>query len=290
MRELNALHATVRCLVRPGTSKAKRDSLSQYSGEIIEVDFADVDSISRACEGGDVVLSTVSGLREVIVELQERLLLAAIQAGVPRFIPSDFAIDYRPIPEGENRNLNFREEFRQIIDKSAIKATSILNGAFMDMITGVAPYIIFPINRTLSWGNPDQLMDFTLIDDVAAYTAKATLDPTTPRFLKIAGDEVSANDLAQLMTRLTGKEHKVLRPGGLTAFKWVINITKLMKPGGSELYPAWQGMQYMYNGFKGDSKFQKLDNDRYEMEWTTVRELLEDHLEKKEAVEVVVND
>lgn len=290
LRALKAENATVRCLVRSSTAKEKRSWLKQYATEITEVDFTDVSAIAKACEGGHVVLSTLSGLRDVIVDLQKSILTAAIHAGVPRFIPSDFAIDYRPIPQGENRNLNLREEFRQILDTSSIKATSILNGAFMDMLTGVAPYILFPIRRVLCWGNPDQLMDFTLIDDVAKYTAKATLDPTTPRYLKIAGNVVSSNDLAGIMTELTGKKHKVLRPGGLDAFKRVIKLTKLLTPDRGQIFPAWQGMQYMHSSLKGDSKFKELDNNRYKMKWTTVRELLDDFLHNKDFVKYKVSD
>ena len=37
-------------------------------------------------------------------------------------------------------------------------------------------------------------------------------------------------------------------------------------------------MQYMYSMSKGDCKFERLDNDRYTMQWTTVKELLDDFL------------
>ena len=288
VRELKAENAAVRCLVRPETPSAKRRSLMRSASEVVEVDFADVDSISKACAGGGVVVSAVAGLRDVVVELQARLLKGSIGAGVPRFIPSDFSIDYRPIPRGENRNLNLREEFRQVLDASPVRATSILCGGFMDMLTGAAPFILFPVNRVLCWGDCDQSMDFTLIDDVARYTAKAALDPTTPRYLKIAGDELSANKLAQIMAELTGKRHKVLRPGGLPLLKVLIKLTKLLTPDGGGLYPAWQGMQYMHGMYKGDSKFELLDNDRYGMKWTTAKELLDDYLHNKDHVRYVI--
>jgi len=40
------------------------------------------------------VVSALAGLRDVIVETQAALLDAAIKARVPRFIPSDFSIDF----------------------------------------------------------------------------------------------------------------------------------------------------------------------------------------------------
>jgi nucleoside-diphosphate-sugar epimerase len=210
--------------------------------------------------------------------LQTRLLNAAVEAKVPRFIPSDFSIDFTKIPEGANRNLNLRLEFLRVAEKADIKLTSILNGGFMDMLTGVAPFILFKLDRVLCWGSPDQMMDWTTIDDTAKFTAMATLDEETPRFLKIAGDEISANILARDMTELTGRPYKVLKPGGLGMFNVLIKVTKFFVPGVNELYPPWQGMQYMYNMYSGITKFEKLDNDRYQMNWIRARDVLSKHL------------
>lgn len=76
-----------------------------------EADTANHKSIAKACEGADVVVSAVAGLRPVMIDFQMRLVDAAVAAGVPRFIPSDFSIDFCKIPSGDNRNLGIRKEF-----------------------------------------------------------------------------------------------------------------------------------------------------------------------------------
>lgn len=271
--------AQVRCLVRVGTTSTTTQSLARSSVEVVAVDVADEKQLARACEGGSALVSTVSGLREVIVDYQTRLLRAAVSAGVPRFIPSDYAIDYRVIPHGDNRNLNLREEFREILDGTGgIKATSILNGAFMDMLTGVAPFILFPLRRVLCWGSQDQLMDWTTMDDTAKFTAFAALDDSAPRFLRIAGEELSARKLAEIMTTLTGKTFRILRPGSPDMLRVLIWITKLFVPGKQKIYPAWQGMQYMHNMYVGRCKHPVLDNNRYPVSFTTASQLLSDFL------------
>jgi hypothetical protein len=261
--------------VRKNTSPEKLLRLKQVSAGIVEVDFNDEVELARACEGASVVVSAVAGLREVVVDLQTRILRAAISAGVPRFIPSDFALDYRSIPPGDNRNLNLREEFRNILERSSeIRATSILNGAFMDMLTGAAPFILFPLRRILCWGDPDQRMDWTTIDDTARTTAYAALDGEAPRFIRIAGDESSARDIARTMTEIAGKPYGILRPGSPSTLKTIIKITKFLSPGGDSLYPAWQGMQYMHNLYSGLCKHPALDNDRYPVQFTSIRDLM----------------
>jgi len=279
--EVLKLGAPIRVLARIGTSREKIMSLESIGCQVKLVDFSNQESLTEACLGGDVVVSALSGLRDSIVVAQTQLLNAALSANVPRFIPSDFALDFTKIPQDWNRNLSFRREFMQVADRANIRVTSILNGGFMDMLTGVAPFILFKADRILCWGNPNQLTDWTTIEDTAKYTALAALDPQTPRFLKIAGDQISANSLVAIMSELTGKKHKLLRPGNLQMFRFLINLVRFFTQKSNELYPAWQGMQYMHNMYSGKAKFETIDNDRYQMSWTTAKDLLGQFLKPK---------
>jgi nucleoside-diphosphate-sugar epimerase len=200
-----------------------------------------------------------------------------VKAGVPRFFPSDFSADFTKTRPGRNRNLDLRREFMTIAQRAPIALTSILNGAFAELLSGEAPFLIYPIHRALAWGDPDQKMDFTTKDDVAAFTAQAAMDHETPRILRIAGSEVSASDLARIASDVTGQHWKVLRPGSTTVLSGVIRVARVFQPGERELYPAWQGMQYMRDMMEGDAKLSPLDNDRYPMKWTSAREVIASH-------------
>jgi hypothetical protein len=238
-----------------------------------------LEAMTDACEGAACVVSALSGLREVIVDTQKVLLDAAVAAGVPRFIPSDFSLDFTGLPAGNNRNLDWRREFRSHLDKAPIAPTTIFNGAFADMLTGQMPLILFKLNRVLSWGNADQRMDFTTIQDTAVFTAHAALDPSTPRFLRIASDQLSARELAVIAGAVTGKKFGLLRPGSLDRLGTMIKVARFFSAGEQELYPAWQGMQYMRDMLDGRAAMQRLDNDRYpNMHWTRASEVLSKHL------------
>jgi hypothetical protein len=118
-------------------------------------------------------------------------------------------------------------------------------------------------------------MDFTTMDDTAAFTASAALDSSTPRFLRIAGDRLSARELTAVVSEVTGKEFRLFRAGGLGMLGTLIKVARTVAPGEKELYPAWQGMQYMRNMFDGRAKLEPLDNDRYpSIHWTTARDVL----------------
>lgn len=267
--------AKVKVLIRPSSDGRKVDALQRAGATICEVDFHDAAALAEACEGATCVVSALSGLHYVIVGIQSLLLKAAVAAGVPRFIPSDFSVDFTKLPYGNNRNLDLRKEFQDRLDQAPIAATSILNGMFTDLLTGQAPVVLFPLRRVMYYGSANQLMDFTTIQNTADYTAAAALDPATPRYLRIAGDVLNAYGLCEAASQATGEEFKLLRVGGLVLLNAIINVTKAVAPGGREVFPAWQGMQYMRDMFSGLPKLEPLDNDRYPaIKWTSVAEVL----------------
>jgi nucleoside-diphosphate-sugar epimerase len=267
--------AGVRALVRSGAAADKVERLRELDAEIADVDFGSASEATSACSGASCVVSALAGLRDAIVEAQTVLLDAAVTAGVPRFIPSDYSIDFTKFPHGENRNLDLRREFHERLDKASISATTVFNGAFAELLTGQMPLILFKRRRILYWGDADQRMDFTTMDDTAAFTALAALDRSTPRFLRIAGDQLSARELAEVAGEVTGQKFRLFRAGGLGTLGMLIKVARTVAPGGEALYPAWQGMQYMRNMFEGSAKLDPIDNDRYPgIRWTTARDVL----------------
>ena len=274
-RALRERGANVRALVRHGTARDKLERLQELGVEMAAVDLRSASEVIPACTGMSCVVSALQGLRDVIVDAQTVLLDAAIKADVPRFIPSDYSIDFTKFPAGENRNLDLRREFHKRLDETSISATTIYNGAFAELLIGQMPLILFKLKRVLYWGNPDQRMDFTTMDDTAAFTARAALDPSTPRFLRIAGDQLSARDLTVLVSEVTGKKFKLFRAGSLGLLGALIGVARTVAPAEKQLFPAWQGMQYMRNMFDGRAKLDPLDNDRYpSICWVTARDVL----------------
>jgi len=272
-------NAEVRAIVRHASNPKKVEALRQLGATVVKVEFDNAGALADTCRDCTCVVSAVAGLRSVIVDAQTLLLNAAVKAGAPRFIPSDYCIDYTKLKPGNNRNLDVRREFRRRLDKSPIAATSVLSGMFTDLLTGQAPVVLFERKRILYWGNADQLMDFTTRDNTAAYTAAVAVDDVSPHFLRIAGDQISARGLASVASEITGEQFKLLRPGGLGAFNLIIKLMRLLMPAKDSLYPPWQGMQYLRDMLSGEGKLHPLDNQRYSgIRWTSVQETLREAL------------
>ena len=267
--------ARVRALVRSTSGHNKSHELEAKGVEVMKVDFSNHAELVEVCKGAQCIVSAVSGLEDVIIGLQTNLLRAAIEAGVPRFIPSDYSIDFTKLPEGSNRNLDLRRQFMHIIDNSSIQATSVLNGMFTNLLAKEAPVVNFKGKKIMYWGDEDQLLDFTTIDNTAEYTAHAAMDPTTPRFLYIAGSVMSMRQIREAASKVTGKEFRMFRVGGLGMLKTMITITRTLVPQKKKVFPPWQGMQYLHNMLTGLPKFTQLNNQRYPgVRWTSVDEVL----------------
>ncbi len=267
--------AEVRVIVRPSGDPRKIEALRSLGAVILPVANWNVSELSKACSGATCVVSALAGLREVIIDAQRILVDAAVAAGVPRFVPSDYSLDFTRFRDGENRNLNLRREFHRYLDGQPIRSTTIFNGAFTDLLSGQMP-VIFPKQKwVLYWGSADHRWGFTTMDDTAAFTAKAAGDASAPRYLHIAGDRVSPRAIRDAVSEVRGERYRLIRVGGQGLLGLIIRIAKTLAPAQKELYPAWQGMQYMHNMIDTRSDPPQLDNDRYPgIAWTTVKDFL----------------
>ena len=267
--------ADVRALVRTSTDVEKVEKLEQLGVKVFRIDMSDSKEIAKACEGAFCVVSALAGLRDVIIDTQKKLLNGAVMAGVPHFIPSDFSLDFTSLEVGQNRNLDLRREFHQYLDETPIASTTIFNGPFMDLLTGQMPMILDKQKWILYWGNPDRDLDFTTMDDTAEFTANVALDDSTPRYLRIAGDQITARQMVKVMNDITGKEFSLFKAGGIGLINGIIKTMKFFSPAKKDLYPIWQGMQYMRDMMEGRVKINSYDNNRYEdIDWTKVKDLL----------------
>lgn len=282
VKALRNKNVEIRALVRLNSSNEKIQELERLGATICSVKQWDLEELKNSCLGVSCVVSSLAGLREVVVDAQKVLLDAAISAGVPRFIPSDYSLDFTNFTHGENRNLDLRREFHTYLDSTSISATSIFNGAFADLLTNEMPMILFKQKMILYWGNADYRWGFTTMDNTAEFTANVALDSSSPRYLRIAGDQINPREVRNVTSEITGQKFRLFRPGGKVFLGIIIKIARKLAPAEKELYPAWQGMQYMHNMIDERSKIEKLDNDRYpEVRWTSVKDVLTQFLQEK---------
>ncbi|KAK5313083.1 hypothetical protein LTR93_011078 [Exophiala xenobiotica] len=270
----------VKALVRRGTAASRTQTLRDAGVTIAEVEMTNVPSLTETLEGASTVVSALQGLRDVILDVQGALLNAAVAAKVPRFIPSDYALDFTKTVPGSNRNLDLRREFHRKLDEAGIRWTSIMSGGFMELlVSGQLPLINDKWHRIMYFGSADQKLDFTTVPDAAAYTAAVAADPNpTPKVLRIAGDSFNSKELADVVSRVRGRKYTTLWMGSVGFLRMMIPILKFFIGGVEDkLLPPWQGIQYLENMVSGQGKLDPLDNDKYpDLVWTTVEQALKE--------------
>ena len=269
-RELIKRGAEVRAIVRTSTDAEKIDLLKKMGVKVFEIDMDSVEEIATASKGVDCVVSALAGLGDVIIDLQKRILDAAIQAGVPKFIPSDFSSDYNDLVPGENRNFDLRRDFKTYLDSTPIKATSIFNGCFADILMYNTPILNLKEKSISYWGDKaDWKLDFTTMDDTAAFTAEATLDDNAPRDLQIASFQISPNMILADVKEASGQDFKIHQISSIESFAALIKKQRDANTAGeNNLYADFQQSQYMYSMFT--TQHTKLANYHYKgLTWTS---------------------
>jgi uncharacterized protein YbjT (DUF2867 family) len=264
VRELVALDAaTVRVTHRERSKPEAVARLRATGAELVTADLSDEASLARACDGIDVVVSAVQGLREAVVDGQTRLLRAAEKAGVGRMIPSDYSVDFFKTIPGQNRNLDLRREFNGVLDASSVRGTSVLGGAFMDLL---AFGMIGPDAKTgiyKVWGDENQPYDFTSTDDLAKYIAAAALDPSAGRVVRVAGDSLSPRELGAIFAEVRGTPVTIEHAGSLGDLDRIVDRLRAADEAPNNPFPVWQQLQYARDMASGRGKLSPLDNDRY---------------------------
>ena len=148
----------------------------------------------------------------------------------------------------------------------------------MELLTNEMPMLFFKQRIVLHWGSADYKWGFTTMDNTAEFTARVALETMSPRYLRIAGNLISPREVRDVVSEITSQRFRLFRPGGSTLLGLLIKLTKKMAPAENELYPAWQGMQYMHNMIDERSMMETLDNHRFsDIRWTGVKELLAAH-------------
>ena len=96
--------AKVKALIRKETNSKTKEELETLGLEVFPIDYSDTQTLTDICKDAHCVVSAFAGLEEVIIKIQKKLLNAAVAAGVRRFIPSDYSLDFTNFSHGENRN------------------------------------------------------------------------------------------------------------------------------------------------------------------------------------------
>ena len=173
--------ADVHALVRPATRRdaARMKPLQDASATIHEGDLADEGSLRRACGGVDVVISAVGGMQ---VGDQARLVKAAKDAGVQRFVPSDFGLDPAAAGPGSCVLFDAKKAVQESVKAAGLPYTFMHANAFFSYwafslgdLTRLGGTI--PPDEVHVYGDGNVMGALNSVPDIARVTVRAAHDP-----------------------------------------------------------------------------------------------------------------
>lgn len=263
---------TLRILVRPD-SRPKATELEARGAQVVEGDLDDLAALAELASGAFAVISAVQGGPEVIIDGQLALLRAARDAGVRRFIPSDYSLDMFQVPEGAIATADLRRHFADAAEaeRGEVEVTHVLIGGFLDrgVLFGFIR-IVDPATKTAYvWGEGQAPMDFTTYADAAAYTAAVALDDEpVGRTFKAAGDVQNFDGVVAAYQEGSSSTLAIETLGSLEDLD--ARIQQLQAAG--DFY-GFLPLQYYRANLKGQGRLEPLMNDRYpQITPTTIRE------------------
>jgi len=211
------------------------------------------------------VISALQGGPDIIIDGQTQLLRAARDAGVRRFIPSDYSLDLFKVKPGHIITSEWRRQFATVADEERgdVEVVHVLNGGFLDrgVLFGFIRVIDVEKQTAYVWGDGKQPMDWTTYADTARYVAEVAVDERpVPSAFKIAGDDLDFEGIVRAYEAGSGKKLRIERLGSMEDLD--ARIDQLQKANPTDLR-AYLPLMYYRSVLNGEGKLDELMNDRY---------------------------
>ncbi|KAL2192879.1 hypothetical protein P885DRAFT_72624 [Corynascus similis CBS 632.67] len=187
----------------------------------VKVDYTDKQSLVQALDGVHTVLSFVVLLTEDDAFVQKNLIDAAIEAGVKRIAPSEWAVaNFNHLP-WYNAKLTIRDYLREKNKESKIiEYTLFQPGWFMNYLGGAHQtckhfrtttiLVNHDKGRTIIVSDPSSLVTYTAIHDVVNIVVKAIdYEGEWPEVGGINGHTLSVADEVAIGERVRGKKYQI---------------------------------------------------------------------------------
>lgn len=166
----------VRGLARD-SSKVAAAIRSAPGFELFEGDVADVDTTQKLVDGADVVISALMGSDSFMFEAQKQLIDISEAAKVPRFIASDYTVDYTRLEYGQLPSKDPMKKTFEYLQSKTIKGVHVMIGAFLDTFWTQWFGAWDPEKLSISfWGTGDEIWELTSYENTAEFVADIALD------------------------------------------------------------------------------------------------------------------
>ncbi|KAJ5373252.1 hypothetical protein N7517_005258 [Penicillium concentricum] len=233
------------------------------SVKTVQVDYSSIDSLVAALKGQDAVVSTVGAPG---ISAQKTVIDASIQAGVRRFIPSDFgALTTRPGAESLPLNALWIEIQNYLKEKALsgqIEYTLFAVGPFLEFVMSM-PFLTDLQTQTVPlYDNGVHTFSSTSVSSVGKAVAGALKNAaaTKNRLVSVHDIVLTQNKILNLAKKYSGPDVKWME-SPVDAAAELETILENTKQSDLDLFKTLALLKSALLGGKFEAEFKILDND-----------------------------
>jgi len=181
----NYPHVEIHGICR-SSSKVDSTISSHPNVKIFEAASTDMKALRLGLAKTDVCTCCYLGDDALMTDGQKTLIEACIKEGVPRYIASDWSLDFRGLKFGDHPRKDPMKHIQAYLEEKEnegkIKGVHILNGSFMEVCW--APFLGWFKDGTFRYyGTGEEPIEMTTYQDAANFTAEVAVDSTANGFL-----------------------------------------------------------------------------------------------------------
>ncbi|VUC26619.1 unnamed protein product [Clonostachys rosea] len=240
------------------TSISESPRVSLFKGEAF-----DNASIKPFVAGANVIICAYLGADHLMIEGQKKLIDACDDAGVARYVASDWALDYTKLKLGELFPKDPMIHVKSYLEtKKTTKGVHILIGSFMDPVLSPFFNIWDPQSQTLRyWGEGDEPFEGTSYENAAELTAAVAVDKSAVGIKKYLGDRKTIKEIASTFKKVYGVKPNLERLGSLEDLKTKMHA--LREKNSADIY-SYMPLFFTYYWLNGQTFVSpETDNEQY---------------------------
>ncbi|KAI0415242.1 nmrA-like family protein [Xylaria grammica] len=245
------------------SSKLREDLRSSSRVSIVEGDASDMDALRRFAKGCDVVICCYLGDDTLMKDGQKLLVDACEIENVPRYIASDYCLDFTKLEYGQHPAKDPMKHVKAHLEtKKNVKGVHILIGVFMETFWSSYFGVFDAEECKLSYyGNGDEIWESTTYGTAAQYTAAVALDRSATGVFHFLGDRKNIHQIAEEFAEVYGKKPQLERRGSLENL--YATMQEIFRKDPSNIY-GYLALFYQYYCTNGQTYLKKdLHNTQY---------------------------
>ncbi|KAH8200954.1 hypothetical protein TruAng_004892 [Truncatella angustata] len=204
--------------------KLPQAALKMYDIEVVQGDFDNVAAVEKFVRGTNIVVCCYFGEPDLMIRGQKILVDACSKFDVPRFVPSDFAVDYTKIPVGMLFPKESAKIIKEYLVEKGVAGVHVLVGALTETFWSEYFQVFDTKTQTIRyWETGDEKWELTTYETAAAYTAALVVDQNASGVFRFRGDCKSILEIRELYQRVYGSSLPLQRLGSLDELYHTVN-------------------------------------------------------------------